>query len=386
MKKIRVFDTTLRDGEQGIGCLMTIEQKSCLLENLNLLNLDIVELGFPAASREDAQWIQEASSFKLRALPAIFSRLSEEDLKTTLRCARNLSNFQIQFLGIGSEIHLYEKRKISLETMLFEIRKYVNMARSHGLNNIALILEDATRGSIDLLNRIIETALDVGVTTITIADTLGCMLPNELSALILKLKKTFGNISLGIHSHNDFGLATINTLTACMAGVNEIQTTIGGIGERAGNCALEEIIAISLYKKDSLNFFSDIDPVLLNQVCQNTFQILGKHIPNNKPVIGKYVFSTAAGLHQDGIIKNEQIYQYLEAHKFGRTLDFVFNRLSGKKILKNILQNYILTEEQLESFYQFLISKRMTLDSNQILEQFYSFINPTLISRSVSMN
>lgn len=342
MKTIKVFDTTLRDGEQGIGNLMSIAQKTQIILCLDKLGLDIIELGFPAASEEDKAWFQQAAQLNLQTKVCGFSRLLMSDLQCTLEAMKDFKQCQIQLLAIGSEIHLEHKHKMTLEEAQANLAAAVTFLKNNRIEDIAIILEDSTRGSKALLKAMISTAIHHGVTTITLADTVGCATPSYIYELISWTTSNIDkNVNVGIHCHNDLGLATANTLAAIEAGTDLIQTTLGGIGERVGNCALEEVAAVLHYKKNIYQNKLNINLKNIVKAVHQTFAVLGKDIPHNKPLLSEYAFSTAAGIHQNGILKNPETYEYVRAEDVGRKQVFVKNRLSSKRnipswILKNI--------------------------------------------------
>lgn len=343
MKRIEVFDTTLRDGEQGIGNLMTIENKMEIANKLDFLGLDYIELGVPTESNYDHEWYYEAGKILKRTKPAVLVRPIEKDIEIALKQLRHFSNFQIQLLGIGSEIHLIHKRKISIDDAKKELNDSISFIKNNGVKNISVIFEDASRGLEDYLKIIIDAAISAGATSIVLADTVGASNPHSIYQLIRKIKKITGtDIKVSVHCHNDLGLATANTLESIRAGADGVQTTLGGIGERAGNCSLEEIVATLYYMKHHYDADTQIDKLKMVDACEDLFMLLNKKIPANKPIIGEYVFSTAAGIHQDGIIKNPKIYEFVEPEVFGKIRQFIYNRLSGSKstqIKNQLLEN-----------------------------------------------
>lgn len=335
MKKVQIFDTTLRDGEQGIGNLMSIDQKKQILTHLDSLGLDVIELGFPAASQEDLRWFKTASHLSLKTKIAAFSRLQKADLACAVEAIKGFELAQIQLLGIGSEIHLKHKRQMTLEEGLAELAESIIFLKEQKVNDIAVIFEDSTRASKIFLKKMIDTAIAHGATTITLADTLGGAIPGYIENLVRWTRMSIpAKIKIGVHCHNDLGLATANTLAAIDAGADMIQTTFGGIGERAGNCALEEISAVLHYKKEYYQASLNIPLNTIAETAHQIFSVLRKKIHDHKPLLGKHVFSTAAGIHQNGILKHPETYEYVKASDVGRELTFVQNRLSSQQIVK----------------------------------------------------
>ena len=374
MKRIRIFDTTLRDGEQGIGNLMGIDQKQQNLLDIDRLGVDKIELGFPAASSEDCRWIQLASTLSLKAKPVLFSRLKVTDVALTVDLAALFQEVEIELLGVGSEWHVEKKRQITLSQAYQELKEAVILAQQ-SQKTVSVIFEDATRGSSYYLKKSVDIALAAGATTIALADTVGFAVPDQIRTLIEELKTHINDdrITLSIHCHNDLGLATANTLAAIQAGVDEIQTTVGGIGERAGNCALEEVVAVLLYKPEIYDAYVSIDTRQIVTACEQLFARLKKTISSNKPIVGEHVFATAAGIHQSGLMKEPRNYEYIEPEQFGRQREMFFNRLSGKSLLRKLLVG--LTEESIDAFYDFLLQKNKIFSEQEILAYYQYFYN-----------
>jgi len=367
-KTIKVFDTTLRDGEQGIGHLMTIDQKMSILKSLDVLGLDRIELGFPAASDYDAQWCYQSSTVALKTKVCVFSRPTIEDINKTLLAMRGFDRFQVQLLALGSELHLLHKRGITLDQASNELKQAIQHLKHHGVTDISVIYEDATRGSKSFLKGMIGVAVDEGAHTVTMADTVGYAIPEQIFDLIKWVRVMVGSkIQLAIHAHNDLGLATANTLAAIRADADIIQTTLGGIGERAGNCALEEIAAILHYKFLDYHACLSVDLQELVSACDALFKRLQRDIPSNKPIVGPHVFTTAAGLHQNGILKKSEIYEYVQAQHFGRKRKFMFNRLSSPSVLKNLIFGHMQNAyPPIDVFYKTIIADNQSYEFEQI--------------------
>ena len=317
MKTIQFFDTTLRDGEQGIGNLMSTDQKIQIVKQLDELGLDIIELGFPAASTYDYNVFKRASYLNLNTKICAFSRPIKKDLKKTVKALKGFRKKHVELLGTGSELHLQKKRQITTEQALDEVSEAVKYLKEQGIDDVSIILEDSSRGSHELISTLIHSAIKDGIKIITIADTVGCTTPSEISEIVKHAKKVIDDRALlGIHCHNDLGLATANTLEAIRAGADMVQVTMGGIGERAGNCAIEEVLAALHYKPKHYKAWSIIDTNRLAKTCKSVFKTLDRPLPANKAIIGEHVFSTAAGIHQNGLIKDKRIYEYVESNRF----------------------------------------------------------------------
>jgi 2-isopropylmalate synthase len=335
MKNIKVFDTTLRDGEQGIGFLLDHRDKWQALGTVLSLEPDYIELGYPASSELEYAFIARAAletRRRSRSVPVTFARLTPRDIE---RAATSLqeSGGIVQLLGVGSELHLTRKRRISEAAAHVELAQAIRQVKRHAGVQAAVIFEDASRADPEFLQRQIAVALDAGAEMITYADTVGYCTPVDAESAMSALIAHFGQgVIWGVHFHNDLGMATANTLFGVRGGADMIQVTLGGIGERAGNCALEEVYACLLYKSAAFGASLSLDAKKLVRACEDIFLYANKNIPSNKPIIGAHVFSTSAGIHQDGLMKDPQCYEYVEAAQFGRSRIFVSNRLSSKRL------------------------------------------------------
>ncbi|MFZ9034908.1 MAG: LeuA family protein [Francisellaceae bacterium] len=327
---INIFDTTLRDGEQSIGFLMSKNQKLQILEKLCEIDVfNTIELGMPVASIEDQQVFYEASRMKVNKTIAALSRLKRQDIILTATLLNDFSHSRIQLLCIGSELHLKKKRKLTYQEALRELNDSLHLLKNLEFSGtVSLIFEDASRGEHTFIFSQIDLALKYGIRNVVIADTVGCFLPYKAFDFIKKIVKNYPQLNISVHFHNDLGLATANTLCAIKAGAKEIQTTLGGIGERCGNCPVEEVLACLKYEEKKNNF--DIKSVV--SAIDYMYDVLGKQIDVRKPIVGQHAFATCAGIHQDGINKCPEIYEFMHPEVFGRQRKFVNNRLSSNKL------------------------------------------------------
>jgi len=376
VKKIRLFDTSLRDGEQGIGNLMTVEQKVEIAAALDSINMDVLELGYPAASESDFQWFREARTLDLKTKVCAFSRMTDMDIDMAIAALDGFKAVEIELLAVGSEIHLMKKRRLDLQAAVCEMERSIRRVRASGVD-VVVIFEDATRGSWEYLKEMIETAVAAGVKEVVIADTLGCSVPFEIGELVNRVRAVVGDgIELSIHCHNDLGLATANTLEALRCGASTAQVTLTGIGERAGNCALEEIIAVLNYKDGVYGVFSTIEPKAVVAACESLQSVLGRRVPGNKPVLGDHVFSTAAGIHQSGTLRDTSVYEFLQAERFGRQQSFVFNRLSGHAGIEHTLKQNCVTfrsDSDTKAFVASVLRGRRQFTEEELVREFRVF-------------
>ncbi len=338
-RKISFFDTTLRDGEQAPMNAMSTGAKVDLFRRLSAARLDVIEAGFPAASDIDREAVAEILRVETAAKVCLFARAARSDLDTCLDLIGNRRDIQVQVLVTGSENHLRYKRQFSMEDALAETRDAVRFAADHGIE-VSLAVEDASRGSYDLLERVIRTGVDNGATTVVVTDTVGCATPDQFGQLVAAARGWAGpDVTLSVHCHDDLGLAVANTLAGLTAGADECQGTLCGIGERAGNAALEELLAIVINHGERLAMTSGVDPIALGAACTRLSEAIDFPIARNKAVVGRWVYATAAGLHQNGILKHPSTYESLDPAHFGREREFLITRHSGQAAIRSMLRD-----------------------------------------------
>ncbi|MEU3524261.1 pyruvate carboxyltransferase [Streptomyces sp. NPDC038707] len=367
-RRVSVFDTTLRDGEQAPGNAMTPEQKLELALDLAGLGVDCVEAGFPASSPSDF----EATRLIARNLTgtrfATFSRTTRRDVQAAVE-AGGTENHELQMSATGSRVHLVHKRGISRETAIWEVADTVAFARSLGVRHISVGIEDATRGDDDLVRALTETAVQAGASCIVLADTTGCHTPQEFGDLVRKVRAWAPPpVRVSTHCHDDFGLSLANALAGLQAGADEVQVTLGGIGERAGNTPLEELAALLAYKGELLGMHTDIRLDAMYAVYGRLREMIGLAEPRNKPLFGKYVFGTAAGIHQQGILSDPSTYEFVEPARFGRERSLLIGRHSGRTVLRHLVAGLgvTVTEDELEELYRVHVSERLDGDCEDL--------------------
>ncbi|MDX3455869.1 pyruvate carboxyltransferase [Streptomyces sp. ME02-8801-2C] len=367
-RRISVFDTTLRDGEQAPGNAMTPDQKLELALLIAGLGVDTIEAGFPASSPSDFEATRLISQELAGTRFATFSRTTRRDVALAVE-AGGVDNHQVQMVATGSQIHLTHKRGISRHAAVQEVVDTVRFAASLGVTDIAVGIEDASRGADDLLRALTESAVDAGATCIILADTTGCHTPDEFGALIGKIRRWAPEpVKVSTHCHNDFGLATANTLAGLAAGADEVQVALGGIGERAGNTSLEEVAAVLAYKSEILGLTTDIRLDTMYPAYQRLREIIRLEEPRNKPIFGKYVFGTAAGIHQQGMLSDPSTYEYVEPARFGRERSLLIGRHSGRTVLRHLLEQLSVQvgEDELDELYRVHIAERAQGDCEDL--------------------
>lgn len=330
IRKIAAFDTTLRDGEQAPGNEMSVANKVELFRKIDAAGLDVIEVGFPSASPIDYEAVDRILRLPRQCKASLFARSNLSDIDTCLSLLDGVENVQIQILATGSEIHLEHKRRMSRRDAVTETRRAVSYVVERGVE-VSLALEDSSRGSFDLLEETMLVGAECGAQTILLTDTVGIATPNQFAALVERARASLGaSMNISVHCHDDLGLATANSLAGLCAGANEYQGTLCGIGERAGNASLEELTAVLLTHGDRLGFRSDVRPVPLYDACMMLSKVIDFPIARNKSILGRFVYSTAAGIHQDGIAKNPITYEPFDPALFGRARETVISRHSGR--------------------------------------------------------
>ncbi|MGX4657970.1 LeuA family protein [Micromonospora sp. SCSIO 07396] len=335
-RRISIFDTSLRDGEQAPRNAMSPRTKLDLALRIEALGVDAVEAGFPASSAKDVEATRLISEALTTARVATLCRAVRSDVETAVEAA-GTRNHQLQVIATASEIHLEHKRGITRRAALRELSEAISLASSLGVPFITLAMEDSSRGSLDLLRATVETALEAGATQVGVGDTMGCSTPGEFGALVATVRGWApASASLTVHCHNDFGLALANTMAAVEAGADEVQVTLGGIGERAGNTALEEVVGLLAYKSEVYGATTDVKTEGMYEVYTAIRAAIALEEPRNKALFGTYAFATAAGMHQQGMLQNPLTYEYVEPSRFGRETQLLVARHSGRAVLRHV--------------------------------------------------
>jgi 2-isopropylmalate synthase len=335
-RMITIFDSTLRDGEQAPGNAMTPSHKLAVACALEAVGATTVEAGFPSSSPSDFEAVRLISQTLKTAKVASLARADRSDVQTAAE-AGGVANHQLEIMATGSDIHLEHKRAMSRADGLREVIDSFRFAAELGFTDTALGLEDATRGGDGLLRPLVDAAVSEGATMIVLADTTGCMLPGEFGDLVARTRGWVnGAAKISVHCHDDLGLALSNTLAALAAGADEAQVTLAGIGERAGNAALEELAAVLAYKGPQLGLACNIKTTGLNDAYQRLCAAIGPVAARGKSVFGQNAFSTQAGIHQAGLLRNPVTYEYVEPELFGRERRILIGRHSGRNVVRHV--------------------------------------------------
>jgi 2-isopropylmalate synthase len=352
---VQIFDTTLRDGEQVPGCKLNTEQKLIIAKQLDNLGVDIIEAGFPVSSPGDFKSVQEISKIVKNATVCGLTRSVKNDIKVAAEALQYAKKPRIH-TGIGtSDSHIKFKFKTTREDILERAFAAVKYAKSF-VEDVEFYAEDAGRTNNEYLARVCEVAIKAGATVLNIPDTTGYCLPHEYGAKIKYLKehvKGIENAILSCHCHNDLGLATANSIEGVINGARQIECTINGIGERAGNTALEEVVMI-LKQHPYLNLDTNIETSMLYGISQLVSDHMGIYTQPNKAIVGANAFAHSSGIHQDGVIKHRETYEIIDPKDVGVTESaIVLTARSGRAALAYRAKNvgYELTKLQLDEVY-----------------------------------
>ncbi len=355
---IRIFDTTLRDGEQSPGATMTTEEKLQVAEQLVRLNVDIIEAGFPAASPGDLEAVKEIARRTHGVAIAGLARANRGDIDAAWEGVQDAEQPVIHVFLATSDIHLKHKFNISREEALQRVRTMVTYARNL-CPTVEFSAEDATRSDWDFLCQVFEVAIKCGATTINIPDTVGYALPQEYEALFRYLRERvpgMEDVFMSAHCHNDLGMATANTLAAIKAGARQVEVTINGIGERAGNTAMEEVVMVLRTRPESFgNAETRINAQEFLATSQLVSQLSSIPVQPNKAVVGANAFAHEAGIHQDGMLKNRMTYEIMTPQSVGwKDTKLVLGKHSGRHGLDARLRQlgHRLDAEQLQIAYR----------------------------------
>ncbi len=357
-RRVFIFDTTLRDGEQAPGFSMTTEEKLQMAHQLANLGVDIIESGFAAASKGDFEAIHRIAQEVKGPVICSLSRAREEDIEIAARALEPAERKRIHTFIATSPIHMEYKLKMKPEEVLERAVKAVSFARQF-TEDVEFSCEDATRSEREFLYRIIEKVIDAGATVINIPDTVGYAIPEEFGELIRDIINNVPNIDkaiLSVHCHDDLGLAVANSLTAVKHGVRQVECTINGIGERAGNAALEEIVMALRVRQDYFRgLYTEVNTKEIYKTSRLLCRITGSFVPPNKAIVGDNAFAHESGIHQHGVLSHRQTYEIMNAEDVGfpTSRRIVLGKHSGRHALKLKLEEYGInyTDEDVDRIF-----------------------------------
>ena len=354
--KVHIFDTTLRDGEQVPGCRLNTDQKLHIASRLDELGVDVIEAGFPISSPGDFHSVQEVSKIISNASVCGLTRAVAKDIDVAAQALKNAKRPRIH-TGIGtSDSHIKHKFNSNREQIIDRAVGAVKHAKQY-VEDIEFYAEDAGRTDNDFLAKVCEEVIKVGATVLNIPDTTGYCLPEDYGAKIKYLVENVKGIEKAIiscHCHNDLGLATANSIAGAVNGARQIECTINGIGERAGNTSLEEVVMI-MRQHPHLKLDTNINTKLLYDTSQMVSEAMGMNVQANKAIVGANAFAHSSGIHQDGVIKNRETYEIIDPHDVGvETSAIVLTARSGRAALAYRAKNIgiELTKLQLDKVYE----------------------------------
>ena len=355
--KIIIFDTTLRDGEQSPGYSMNIAEKMYLASQLEKLRIDVLEAGFPSSSEGDFEAVQMIAK-KLRNVEvAALARTSQKDIDTAWGAIKEAAHPRLHIFIATSDIHLQHKLQLNRDQVVAKAVEAVTYAKQF-TDNIEFSAEDGSRTDRNFVCRIFEAVISAGATTVNLPDTVGYAIPSEFADLIAYIKANTPNIGkaiLSVHCHDDLGLATANTLASIGAGAQQVEVTVNGIGERAGNTSLEEVVMAIHARRNYLNCFTEINTKEIYPSSHLLAMITGIPVQPNKAIVGANAFAHEAGIHQDGVLKNKTTYEIMEPAEIGLKANrLVIGKHSGRHAFKDRLRRfgYDFSDSEIDNLFQ----------------------------------
>jgi 2-isopropylmalate synthase len=354
--RLSVFDTTLRDGEQSPGCSMNLTEKVRMAIKLQELGVDIIEAGFPISSEGDFAAVRAVASECRQVKVAALCRTSEQDVARAAEALKYAAHPRIHTFVATSDIHLEHKLKKTRAEVIEMTRAAVRQARCYA-EDVEFSAEDATRSDIEFLCEVLEVAVDAGASVLNVPDTVGYTTPNEFAHLVQQVRERVvrdKDVVISVHCHNDLGLAVANSLAAIEAGARQVECTINGIGERAGNASLEEIVMALHVRADRLPFETNINTRELYPTSQLLSSIVGFDVQPNKAIVGRNAFAHEAGIHQHGVINNPLCYEIMTPESVGVPANsLVLGKHSGRHALslRYLELGYQITAAELDVAY-----------------------------------
>jgi len=376
MDRITVFDTTLRDGEQSPGCSMTAPEKLRLAHELADLGVDVLEAGFAASSPEDAESVRSIGKEVRGPIVTALARATRHDIEAAGAALEGADNCRIHVFIATSDIHLSQKLGISRDECLDQAAEAVRLALTY-VDDVEFSAEDATRSDVDFLTQVVTAAVEAGAGTINIPDTVGYALPDEIGHLFRTLRERVPGLServLSTHCHDDLGFAVANSMAAVHAGARQVECTINGIGERAGNAALEEIVMALAVRRESLGFETGIHTERIYRTSRLLSYLTGVEPQPNKAIVGRNAFAHEAGIHQHGVLVDRRTYEIMTPEMVGQAgTELVLGKHSGKHGLKAryAALGYHLSPEEL---------KRVSRDFKELADRKKTVLDEDLIS------
>ncbi|NLB29483.1 MAG: 2-isopropylmalate synthase [Clostridiales bacterium] len=373
-RKIRIFDTTLRDGEQSPGCSMNLQEKLEVAKQLERLKVDVIEAGFAFSSPGDFESVSRIAATVKDCMVASLSRANKKDIDAAYEAVRRAEAPMIHTFLSTSPVHMEYKLKMTPDEVLESTGEMVKYARSK-CPNVEFSAEDATRSDLAFLVKIVETAIKNGASCINIPDTVGYAVPEKMAELIAHLKSNVPNADraiFSVHCHDDLGMAVANSLAAMSAGADQIECTVNGLGERAGNAALEEIVMAINTRRDHFGVECRVDTTQLYRASRLVYGIIGIPAPINKAIVGANAFAHESGIHQHGVMAERTTYEIMTPESVGLSKNkIVLGKHSGRHAFSKRVSElgYALTDEQINGFFKefkLLCDRKKTVSDSDI--------------------
>jgi 2-isopropylmalate synthase len=386
-KKITIFDTTLRDGEQSPGASLTATEKLNLAHYLKSLGVDVIEAGFPVISQGDFNAVRQIAEEVQGVTICALARAVDKDIRAAAEALEPARKKRIHTFIATSELHLTYKLKLSQDEVLERAITAVKLAKTF-TSDVEFSAEDATRTDRAYLVRVINAVIIAGATTINIPDTVGYSMPDEFGELIAYLKKEvkgIENVALSVHCHNDLGMAVANSLSAIKNGADQVECTVNGIGERAGNCALEELVIALKTRNDLYPVTTNINTQEISKTSKMVEKLTGLAVQANKAIVGRNAFAHEAGIHQHGMISNRKTYEIIRPEDIGLNgTTLIIGKHSGKHALKDWLdrRKIVLTEQEfndLNDQIKIASDEKKVLDDHDIVRLLEHFKIRTIV-------
>ena len=361
-KRIKIFDTTLRDGEQAPGCSMTIREKLRVAKALADLRVDIIEAGFPAASPGDFDAVKAIAEENRGPIICGLARCNPEDIEKVHAAVKGADNHRIHVFVATSEIHREHKLKMAKEEILNSAVSAIRLARQL-CDDVEFSPEDASRTELSYLAEVVSAAIEAGAKTVNIPDTVGYTVPGEFDKLFRYLREHVAGIDdivLSVHCHDDLGMAVANSLAAVSAGARQVECTINGIGERAGNCSLEEIVMALKTRAEYFELDTGVDTTRLYPTSRLVSSITGMQIPRNKAIVGENAFAHEAGIHQHGMLQHHSTYEIMRPEDVGLVRSsLVLGKHSGRHAFRDRVKNLGFDLDEFETNRAFQEFKKL---------------------------
>jgi 2-isopropylmalate synthase len=369
--RVLIFDTTLRDGEQSPGCSMTHPEKLRIAHALAELGVDVIEAGFPAASRGDWEAVDAIAHEVHGAIICGLARCNREDIELAAKALKGAARHRLHVFLATSAIHREHKLNMAREEILRTAVEGIRLAREL-CADVEFSPEDASRTELDFLAEVVEAAIQAGANTVNIPDTVGYAVPDEFSEVFRYLRKNVAGIDrirLSVHCHDDLGMAVANSLTAVVAGARQVECTINGIGERAGNCSLEEVVMALKTRQAFFNVTTGIRTNRLYPSARLVSNITGMPIPRNKAIVGENAFAHEAGIHQHGMLKHHSTYEIMRPEDVGLACsELVLGKHSGRHAFRERLKALGFELDELELNRVFGEFKAFADDKKEVLD------------------